>query len=116
MRGSWLKRVYIIVAPYRGRLAISMVTLVGLTGLGIYSPVWASRLVGEALPNLDKSLFLQCVIYLFAIQLASSGLSFLYSYQMRILGGRVVFDLRRRMYDHLQRLSLILVGGMGRVK
>jgi ABC-type multidrug transport system fused ATPase/permease subunit len=25
---------------------------------------------------------------------------------MRILGGRLVFDLRRRMYDHLQRLSL----------
>ena len=25
---------------------------------------------------------------------------------MRVLGGRVVFDLRRRLYDHLQRLSL----------
>ena len=25
---------------------------------------------------------------------------------MRILGGRLVFDLRRRMYDHLQKLSL----------
>lgn len=106
MRGNWLKRVYGIVAPYRGRLATSMVTLLGLTGLGIYSPVWASRLIGEALPNLDKGLFLQCVLYLFAIHLASSGLSYLYSYQMRILGGRVVFDLRRRMYDHLQRLSL----------
>ena len=106
MHDNWLKRVYTIVAPYRGRLAISMATLLGLTGLGIYSPVWASRLVGEALPNLDKSLFIQCVVYLFAIQLASSGLSYVYSFQMRILGGRVVFDLRRRMYDHLQRLSL----------
>lgn len=51
-------------------------------------------------------MFLFCVAALFAIHLSSNLLSYLYSYQMRVLGGRVVFDLRRRLYDHLQRLSL----------
>jgi len=83
-----------------------MVTLLLLTGLGLYSPVWQAKLIGRALPDLDENLFLTCVAVLFAVHIITSLLSYLYSYQMRVLGGRVVFDLRRRMYDHLQRLSL----------
>ena len=81
-------------------------TLLVLTGLGLYSPVWSSKLIGRALPERDQSLFLHCVAILFAISISSSVLSYLYGLQMRALGGRVVFDLRRRMYEHLQRLSL----------
>jgi len=106
MRRSLLKRLYEIVAPYRIRLFISMLTLLALTGLGLLSPIWAAKLIGTALPGKDGRLFLTCVAILVAIHLASSLISYTYSYQMRILGGRLVFDLRRRMYDHLQRLSL----------
>jgi ABC-type multidrug transport system fused ATPase/permease subunit len=100
------RRVYGIIIPYRARLVVSMVTLLVLTGLGLWSPYWSAKLVAGALVPLDRNLFLVCVGALFGIHVASSILSFLYSYQMRALGGRVVFDLRRRMYDHLQRLSL----------
>jgi ABC-type multidrug transport system fused ATPase/permease subunit len=108
MRQNIWRRIYDIIVPYRTYLLLSMGVLLVLTGLGIYSPVWSSRLVGTALlpEHRDKGLFLQCVVVLFFIQVATSLLSYLYSYQMRVLGGRVVFDLRRRMYDHLQRLSL----------
>ena len=83
-----------------------MATLLALTGLGLASPIWAGLLIGEALPEGDHALFLECVVILLVIHVMTSLLSYVYSYQMRILGGRVVFDLRRRMYDHLQRLSL----------
>ena len=106
MRKTLWERVIQIIIPYKGRLGVSMVTLLALTALGWASPIWAPKLIGRALPDGDRQLFLQCVIVLLVIHLASSGLSYLYSYQMRILGGRGVFDLRRRMYDHLQRLSL----------
>ncbi len=106
MRQNIWRRIYDIIVPYRGYLFLSMLVLLVLTGLGIYSPVWSSRLLGTALPQGDKVLFIKCLAILFAIQAATSVLSYFYSYQMRVLGGRVVFDLRRRMYDHLQRLSL----------
>ena len=99
-------RVYGIVRPYRARLAVSTVTMLLLTGLGLTSPKLYAKLVGTALLEGDRDLFLICVGSLLAVHLGTNVLSFLYSYQMRILGGRVVFDLRRRMYDHLQRLSL----------
>ena len=62
--------------------------------------------MGLALPEGDKNLFIECVLILVILRVVTSLVSFAYSYQMRILGGRLVFDLRRRMYDHLQRLSL----------
>ncbi len=81
--------------------------MVGLTALGLTSPRLSAKLIGKALTEpLDRDLFLILVGLLFAVHLLSNAFSFLYSYQMRVLGGRVVFDLRRRMYDNLQRLSL----------
>ena len=104
-QGLW-HRLYDIIGPYRIRLFISMVTLLALTGLGLLSPIWSAKLIGTALPQKDGQLFFTCVAILVVIHLATSLISFGYSYQMRVLGGRLVFDLRRRMYDHLQRLSL----------
>ena len=100
------KRVFEIIAPHRRRLGLAAVLMVVLAALGLWSPTWMARLVGTALPNMDSDLFLQCVAFLFAIQVVTGVASYAYSYQLRVLGGRVVFDLRRRMYDHLQRLSL----------
>ena len=99
-------RVYDIVRPYKLRMVFSMATLLGLTGLGLLSPIWAAKLLGKALPNGDSELFVQCIVILALIHVFSSLISYIYSFQMRVLGGRLVFDLRRKMYDHLQKLSL----------
>ena len=106
MRRTTWARVYRIVRPHRLRLIGSLGGLLVLTGLGLYAPVWHSRLIANALTELDRPLFFQCLIALALIHVARSVFSFAYSYQMRVLGGRLVFDLRRQMYSHLQRLSL----------
>ena len=106
MRRSVWKRVYEIITPYRTRLVISMMILLALTGLGLYSPIWSAKLIGVALPQGNATLFFRCVLILVIIHVSTSIISYFYKYQMRILGGRVVYDLRRRMYNHLQRLSM----------
>ena len=106
MRENLWGRVYHIASPYKMRMVVSMATLLVLTGLGLLSPIWMSILIAEALPGGDRELFIHCILILAGIHIITSLFSFMYSYQMRILGGRLVFDLRRRMYDHLQKLSL----------
>ncbi len=106
MKQTIWARVYDIVRPYKLRMVFSMATLLGLTGLGLLSPIWAAKLLGKALPNGDSELFVQCIVILALIHVFSSLISYIYSFQMRVLGGRLVFDLRRKMYDHLQKLSL----------
>jgi subfamily B ATP-binding cassette protein MsbA len=102
---SW-RRLREMIVPYRKRLLISLGTLLVLAGLGIYAPVWTARLIGKALPELNRTLFFECVAALFILNVAINAASYLYSYQMRLVAGRLVFDLRRRLYEHLQRLSL----------
>ena len=97
MRQSLSGRVYEIVSPYKTRMVVSMATLLVLTGLGLLSPIFGAKLVGKALPEGDRELFIQCIITLAVIHVVTSLISYAYSYQMRILGGRVVFDLRRKM-------------------
>ncbi len=106
MKQTIWARVYDIISPYKLRMVFSMATLLVLTGLGLLSPIWAAKLLGKALPNGDSELFIQCIIILASIHVLTSLISYVYSFQMRILGGRLVFDLRRKMYDHLQKLSL----------
>jgi len=106
MGHSLWKRVYELVAPYRARLALALIALLTHMGLAIWTPVWTGRLLGRALPDKDANHFLLCVGVLFVLFVSSSMLHLFYSHHMRVFGGRVVFDLRRRMYDHLQRLSL----------
>ena len=106
MRENLWGRVYHIASPYKIRMVVSMATMLVLTGLGLLSPIWMSILIAEALPGGDRELFIHCILILAGIHIITSLFSFIYSYQMRILGGRLVFDLRRRMYDHLQKLSL----------
>ncbi|MEE3235225.1 MAG: ABC transporter ATP-binding protein [Candidatus Latescibacterota bacterium] len=101
----WL-RVYEIIKPFRAKLLFATTTLFTLTGLGLLPPIWGAKLVGVALPERNQALFMECVVILVCLHIGNSVISFAYGYQMRILGGRLVFDLRRRMYDHLQRLSL----------
>ena len=84
----------------------NVVILLVLTGLGLYSPIWSAKLIGVALPQGNVTLFFRCVLILVIIHVLTSIISYFYQYQMRILGGRVVYDLRRRMYNHLQRLSM----------
>ena len=57
-RNLWL-RVYDIIQPYRGKLILSMFSLL-LTGLGLLLPIWGSKLVGLALLQGDRNLFLEC--------------------------------------------------------
>ena len=106
MKQTIWARVYDIVSPYKLRMVFSMATLLGLTALGLLSPIWAAKLLGKALPNGDSELFVHCIVILALIHVLSSLISYVYSFQMRVLGGRLVFDLRRKMYDHLQKLSL----------
>ena len=78
MRQTLWSRVYDIISPYKTRMFVSLATLLVLTGLGLLSPVFASKLVGKALPEGNRDLFVQCIIMLVIIHVISSAISFAY--------------------------------------
>jgi len=87
-----------------------MLSMVALVGVDLVAP-WIIRemigIVGQglnapgALDTIGRLAILALVVYL-----ARTGLQFLRSYLAHVAGWGVVADVRARIYEHLQRLSL----------
>jgi ABC-type multidrug transport system fused ATPase/permease subunit len=104
-RKSPWRRVVALVRPYRWRLGQSLALLLVLTGMGLLLPIFAGWIV-HALEYRDMDMFLLAALLLLGTQVTTAYIGLINSHLMRVLGGRVVFDLRRKMFTHLQRLSL----------
>ena len=98
-------RTYQLVRPYRRRLLQSLAMLLALTGLGMMTPWFTGRII-DALQHRDMMQFLMFLGALFGTQLCTAVISLGNSHLIRVVGGGIVFDLRRKMYTHVQKLSL----------
>ena len=105
-RQSTLVRVLDLVRPYRWKLAQSLGLLLMLTGAGLATPLIAAQIIGVALPSQDWSTFRLLLGAMFLLLVVTAVLRLLNNHNMRCIGGRIVFDLRRKLYKHLHCLSL----------
>ncbi len=99
-----LLRISTFLKPYTGQVIRSLVMLLTLTGLNLLVPriiqsVIDDGLVGGQTNNLIRSAFL-----LFALGLGSAILNLLHRYISEWIAVAVGYDLRNRMYDHIQNL------------
>jgi ATP-binding cassette subfamily B protein len=89
-------------------LAITLVGIVGATSAQLYAPLVVRRLTGMAVerdPAL-ADLALPLGFLLAGVYLAQAGFSFVRSYFSHYAAWKFVADLRTRVYDRLQELSM----------
>lgn len=100
-----LRRFFSYYRPYRGLflLDFSCAVLAGLLELGF--PMAVRGFVDLLLPSGDWNLILLASIGLLAIYLLSAGLQATVTYWGHMLGINIETDMRRKSFDHLQRLS-----------
>jgi ATP-binding cassette subfamily B protein len=99
-----LLRISIFLKPYTGQVITTLVLLLTLTGLNLLVPriiqsVIDDGLVGGQTNNLIRSAFL-----LFALGLGSAILNLFNRYLSAWIASSVGYDLRNRMYNHIQYL------------
>ena len=101
-----LKRLFGMLGPYWKALAVTSVLILIATGLSLIPPLLQGAVVDEVVgpQNLQRIVLLIGALLLVygGIALADVG----DSYIRHTVGERFLFDLRVRLYDHLQRLSL----------
>jgi ATP-binding cassette, subfamily B, bacterial len=93
---------------YRLQLAVTVVSMILLVGVQLLIP-WLIKLMIAAIQDqTDAALALVSQLAGIALvaYLARSGLQFLRSYLSHVAGWSVVADVRKDIYEHLQRLSL----------
>ena len=105
-RPSRFRQLLRLVRPYRFTLMQCLAIMLLLSGLNMFYPLLFAEIIGRALPNQDMELFMSCLIGMLSIRMIGEGLGLWNGHLLRLVGGRVIFSLRKKMYDHVQKLSL----------
>jgi ATP-binding cassette, subfamily B, bacterial MsbA len=100
------RRLFAFVHPYRYRLYIAMVVIAIGSLLGLAGPYALQFLVDAVFNQNDPALLNRITLILIAIFAAQSVFYFVRSYLLSFIGERVMTDLRIRLFEHLQSLSL----------
>ncbi|KAA3664520.1 MAG: ABC transporter ATP-binding protein [Chloroflexi bacterium] len=99
-------RVWQFAEPYQTRVILLLVTILLITGLTLVAPLLVRDLIDNAIPNEDVPRLTLLAIGMVMIPLVNGAIGVV---QRRInsqIGEGVIYDLRRALYIHLQRMSL----------
>lgn len=112
---SQYRRLWTYVKPYRGRLVGGVVfsILYGPINVGVLSVVrhlWA-RIFGQSAGNLTLWQAFAVAMLLPVAMIARGACDFLGTYLLNWVGLRAVMDMRERLFEHLQGLSLDFYSG-----
>ena len=106
LRQGTLRRVLRLYEPYRWQLTTVIVLVLVTAGLGIVTPLLIKRLIDDTIPNNNRSELVWLVGIMIGVTAASGAFNLLQAYLNTGVGLSVMRDLRRRVYSHLQKLSL----------
>ncbi len=101
-----VRRLFRYLSPYRGQMAIATLGLVAGALLGLVFPWIMQTLVDAVLARGDLRELNRITSILIATFLFRAGFYYVQNYYLAFAGERIVVDLRREVYAHLQTLSL----------
>jgi subfamily B ATP-binding cassette protein MsbA len=101
-----LKRLYGYLKPYWRQLLLISVLLFVWTGLDLLPPLFQGAVVDRVIIEGDLSQLLPLIIGLIVVYAVLQLVSAADLYLRHALGERFILDLRVRLYEYLQRLSL----------
>jgi ATP-binding cassette subfamily B protein len=95
-----------LTRPYRTRTFLSVFSLLTATAAALAPPLLAKSALAHALRG-DTGARLWLVVGIFvAAALANWGMTYVETYMTGWVGERILADLRKQLFGHLQRLSL----------
>jgi len=102
-----VRRIWAFVRPYRNRIFISVVAVLTFTLTQLAVPLIIRYAIDNGMaPGSDGSVLLWCVAAFAVMILINYGASYLQESVVGKVAEHVLFDMRRAMMEHLQRVSL----------
>jgi ATP-binding cassette subfamily B protein len=101
-----LRRVGGYARPYLRGIAIILATMIGISLLSLIPPLLMRDLLDNALPERDFVRLNLLALGMIAVPLVNGLLGVAQRYASANIGEGIIFDLRRALYAHLQRMSL----------
>lgn len=101
-----LRRIVGYLMPYKGWVALAFVTVMSAAYLGPLIPKLVQVTIDREIVEGDLEGLHRMIGILFAILAAEGFLSFVNAYLTQWIGQQAIFDLRTKVYRHVQRQSL----------
>jgi len=102
---NW-RRLFSYLKPYRGRMALATLALLGSAGMGLSFPMVIVRMLDSVTRTRSLAALNHLALLLLGIFLVQAAFSFLQSNLLARIGEQIVCDLRTTLYNQLHRLSL----------
>ena len=99
-----LLRIRIFLKPYFWQILATLLILLILAGLNLLVPRIIQTVIDNGLSGEDTRYLIRAALLLFGLGLASAILNLGNRYGSEWIAARVGYDLRNRMYDHVQHL------------
>jgi ATP-binding cassette subfamily B protein len=101
-----LRRVMAYARPYFWRIAVMLGTIAAITFLTLVPPLLIRQLIDHALPERDFGQLHLLALGMVAVPVISGLLGVWQRYLGSSIGEGIIFDLRKAVYGHMQRMSL----------
>jgi ATP-binding cassette subfamily B protein len=105
---SWalLRRVWTYAQPYTKGVVVMLATILGISLLTLLTPLLIRDLIDNALPNRDIRRLGLLALGMVAVPIVNGLLGVLQRYYSANIGEGIIYDLRRALFIHLQRMSM----------
>src|SRR3954453_12466887 len=103
---SVARRVAAYARPYIGRSMLLLLTILAITGMTLVPPLLMRALIDDALPNRDLGQLNLLAAGMVLVPLLNGLVGVFQRYVSSQIGEGIIYDLRRAVFDHLQRQSL----------
>jgi ATP-binding cassette subfamily B protein len=101
-----LRRAWGFARPYWGKLLAYLGVIVIVSVVAVLPPLVFKRLIDNAIPH--KNLHEVTVLFVVAVFLAllQTGLNLLGRWYSAMIGEGLIYDMRTRLYEHVQRMPM----------
>ena len=100
-----LKRIFSYLTPYWKQMAIVLVCILGSSALTLLPSVLTGRIIDEGLIGQDLKKLITLIIISLAVTLGGNLIRVAESYLNNWIAQHITYDMRNKMYRHLQRMS-----------
>ncbi len=100
-----LRHLLALLQPYKLQVALTSIGLIGLTGIELVFPAIIKEVIDRGLAAGQTLFLLQAGLLLLGLGVLRGFLAYAQRYSSEWISHRIAYDLRNRLYDHIQHLS-----------
>lgn len=101
-----MKRLLGYVKPYKNYVILAILFNIIVAGLGPLRPYLTKIAVDDAIGNKDYNTLLEISLILLSTLLFQAVIQYALTYFTQLMGQKIIYDLRTKIFSHIQKLSL----------